>query len=218
MVLPSGPTATHYAAEGHSVDEGKVVRSVRSPSKVVCVACGVALAVMGAAAALGAFLTDGSAGPDSDQARSTSSAVTAEAKSVLRRLERAGLPLEHPVTMTPTTDPDHLLGHADGYRSKVTFEDGRVDGGLVADNDPGSVALGGIIEVFGDARSAQRRAEQLQRKALDIPARAEHGYLAGRVLLRLSPYLDEEQAEEYGQVLGARPVPAATRPPDIREA
>ncbi|MDK1475370.1 hypothetical protein QNO07_18425 [Streptomyces sp. 549] len=193
------------------------MRAVRFPGKVVTVACVVALSVTGAAAALGALTTGDRPAAPRTQAAEVTVAVTAEAQSELRRLKSAGLPVEHEATLTPATDPDHLLGRADGYRSKVSFEDDRVDGGLVADNDPGSVALGGVIEVFADAEAARERAQRLQDEAVGIPARAERGYLSGRVLLRLSPYLDETHAERYREALGADPVPTSGPAPDVRE-
>ncbi|WP_461030844.1 hypothetical protein [Streptomyces sparsus] len=190
---------------------------MRCPSKVVTVACVVALSVTGAAATLGALTTDDRPVAPRSHAAEGTVAITAEAQSQLRRLQTAGLPVEHTATVTPSTDPDHLLGRPDGYRSKVSFEDNRVDGGLVTDNDPGSVALGGVIEVYADPATARKRAQRLQQEALGIPARAERGYLSGRVLLRLSPYLDEAHAEKYRKALGARPVPAASPAPDVRE-
>jgi hypothetical protein len=208
---------TYYVARDGGSELGKAVRSVKRRGRMTVIACGTVLTVVGAAATLDAVLTDGAAGPDSGHSAPTGSAVTTEAEDVLGRLERAGLPVERPTVFTSETDPDHLLGHADGYRSKAAFEDNRVDGGLVADNDPGSVAMGGLIEVFGDTRAARRRAEQLQREALGIPTRAERGYVVRGVLLRLSPYLKAGQAEEYRRVLGARAIPTPSPSPDIRQ-
>ncbi|MEE1930158.1 hypothetical protein V1J52_18530 [Streptomyces sp. TRM 70351] len=174
----------------------------------------VVLAAVGAVVVLGARETRPQPAPRTPH---TTVPVTAEAEAALRRLERAGLPVERPRVVTRASDPDRLLGRSDGYRSKVSFEDRRVDGGLVVDNDPGSVGLGGVIEVFPDEGAARRRAEQLQREGLGFPARQERGYLAGAVLLRLSPYLADQHAAEYRRVLGARPVPPATPTPDVRE-
>ncbi|MBB1242702.1 hypothetical protein GL263_03810 [Streptomyces durbertensis] len=180
-------------------------------------ACVVALAVVASAAVLGVLSADehppGQPGDGAAPAR-----VTNAAQDVLRRIQQAGLPVERATVHTPDSDPDHLLGEPDGYHSKVSFEDGRVDGGLVSDNDPGSVALGGVIEVFSTHADAEARARQLQRTAADIPTRAERGYLVRGVLLRLSPYLDERAAEQYRQVLGARPAPTDPPPGDVRDA
>ncbi|MCX2967888.1 MULTISPECIES: hypothetical protein [Streptomyces] len=198
---------------------GPSTGAARRAERAVAVATALVAAV--AVVALGAHLLGphGGFGGDAGEPRMRQALpVTAEAEEALHRLERAGLPVEHVRTVTPRSDPDRLLGHADGYRSKLSFEDRRVNGGLVLGNDPGSVALGGVIEVFADAASARRRAHQLQRDALGVPSRAERGYLAGRVLLRLSPYLAEPQAAEYSRALKAAPVPGAVPTPLVREA
>ncbi|MFE6333382.1 hypothetical protein ACFVOK_09205 [Streptomyces sp. NPDC057798] len=70
-----------------------------------------------------------------------------------------------------------------------------VDGGAVTAPDPGSVHLGGVIEVFPGVEAARIRAERLQAPAARSPAHAEHAYLKGRVLLRLSPYLTESVSD-----------------------
>ena len=182
-------------------------------------ACVVALAVIGVAAAFGVVSADDQDGaPGARLDGSTSQQVTQEARQVLALIQEAGLPIERPAVLSRDSDPDHLLGEADGYHSKASFEDGRVDGGLVVDNDPGSVALGGVIEVFQSAAAAKERATQLQRDADGIPTRSERGYLVRGVLLRLSPYLDEQQAEQYRRVLGAKPAPTPSPSTDVREA
>lgn len=188
---------------------------MKRPGTVVTVACAVALAVIAAAVSFGVLSTgDAGRGPDVRGSGET----TQEAQDVLRKIQRAGLPIERPRLLAPDSDPDHLLGEPDGYRSKLSFEDGRLDGGLVLDNAPGSVGLGGVIEVFGSSRDASARAVQLQRDAEGIPTRAERGYVARGVLLRLSPYLDERQAEQYRRALSARPAPTVAPTRDVRRA
>lgn len=194
-------------------DEG--VRGVKRPGPVVAIACVVALAVVGAAVIFGVLSTDD---PGRGARGAGDGRVTREARDVLRQIQTAGLPVERPELLDPGSDPDRLLGEPDGYRSKLSFEDGRLDGGLVADNSPGSVGLGGVIEVFDSARDARARAVQLQRDAEGIPTRSERGYLVRGVLLRLSPYLDEWQAEQYRQALRARPAPTVAPSRDVREA
>ncbi|WP_219091972.1 hypothetical protein [Streptomyces sp. JJ38] len=189
---------------------------------------GAALVTFGACVVAGATLGSARGGPDDDASGGvtrpwrespprTTTPVTSEAEAALGRLRQAGLPVESVRVVTRSGDPDRLLGYADGYRSKLSFEDRRVNGGLVVDNDPGSVSLGGVIEVFPDAVAARERAEQLQRDARGIPPKAERGFLAGRVLLRLSPYLADAQALEYGRALGARPVPTLAPPQNLRD-
>lgn len=130
--------------------------------------------------------------------------VTDEAETVFRLVERAGLPVGNAVLYARhEEDPDGLLGAQDGYRSKLTFEDRRIDGGAVDALDPGSVHLGGAIEVFPGAEAARIRAERLQTSTSRSPAPAEHAYLKGRILLRLSPYLPESAADAYAIALDA---------------
>lgn len=182
-------------------------------------ACVVALAVVGVAVAFGVVSAEDQEGaPGARPGGLAHQQVTREAHEVLSLIQEAGLPIERPTLLTRESDPDHLLGQADGYRSKASFEDGRVDGGLVVDNAPGSVALGGVIEVFESAAAAKKRATQLQRDADGIPTRSERGYLIRGVLLRLSPYLDEQQAEQYRRALGASPAPTPSPSADVREA
>ncbi|MFF6874686.1 hypothetical protein ACFY9S_04990 [Streptomyces sp. NPDC012474] len=152
-----------------------------------------------------------SAGHHQDR-RTVTATVTDEAETVFRLVERAGLPAENSVLYThPDEDPDGLLGAPDSYRSKLTFEDRRIDAGAVTAPDPGSVQLGGAIEVFPGADAARTRAEHLQTSAARSPAHAERAYLKGRILLRLSPYLTESAADAYAAPLDAaevvRPAP-----------
>ncbi|WP_149549427.1 hypothetical protein [Streptomyces marokkonensis] len=130
--------------------------------------------------------------------------VTDEAETVFRRVQEAGLPVENAILRTHRDeDPDGLLGAPDGHRSKLTFEDRRIDGATVAVPDPGSVHLGGAIEVFPGADAARTRVERLHASASRSLAHTEHAYLNGRVLLRMSPYLAESAADAYAAALDA---------------
>lgn len=161
--------------------------------------------------------------PSADRPRPTASAgdatVTSQAQAALRRLRKAGMPVERVTDYTRhEQDPDRLLGRAGGYRSKAAFEDSRVDGGAVASNDPGSVGLGGVVEVFDSAAAARSRAMSLRQDAYGVPSRAEYHYLAGPVLLRISSYLQRDEADEYGAAVGAVRLPDPSPTPDLRPA
>ncbi|MFE9029051.1 hypothetical protein ACFYOA_22800 [Streptomyces iakyrus] len=144
-----------------------------------------------------------SAGHHQDR-RTGTATVTDEAEAIFRLIERAGLPVENPVLHAyREEDPGGLLGTQGGYRSKLTFEDRRIDDGVVAAPGPGSVHLGGAIEVFPGSDAARTRAKRLQTPASRPPAHAEHAYLKGRILLRLSPYLSESAADSYAAALAA---------------
>ncbi len=137
----------------------------------------------------------------------------APAEAVARDLRGSGVPVHVSVVFTPETDPDALLGRPGGYVSKLAFVDSRVNGGEVADGDPGSVALGGVIEVFPDADLARRRAQRLQQAAVGIPTLAEYDFLSGRTLIRVSRYLTSSAARQYLAILHAvdvRPTPHVT--------
>ncbi|GAP45431.1 hypothetical protein [Streptomyces azureus] len=117
-------------------------------------------------------------------------------------MEGAGLPVANAVLYAHReVDPDGLLGAQNNYRSTLTFEDRRIDSGAVTAPDPGSVHLGGAIETFPGAEAARTRTERLQTSASHSPAHAEHAYLKGRVLSRLSPYLTESAADAYAAAL-----------------
>jgi hypothetical protein len=137
---------------------------------------------------------------------------------VARDLTGSGVPVRVSVRYTVESDPDGLLGRPGGYVSKLAFTDTRVNGGVVADGDPGSVSLGGVIEVFANGAQARGRALRLQQEAVGIPTRAEYDVLAGRVLIRLSRYLPPRAAAQYQTVVhgvdvGGSPAATATASP-----
>ena len=61
------------------------------------------------------------------------------------------------VVYTPDNDPNHLLGRPNGYTSKVSFTDSRVDPKLLQGQRPDALDAGGSIEVYPDAGGAQLR-------------------------------------------------------------
>lgn len=105
------------------------------------------------------------------------------------------------VVFTAETDPNDLLGRPGGYTSKATFVDTRVAPGEVVDDRPGSVDLGGSIEVFVNADDAQARAEYVGAITRSVPAFAEYQYRSGAVLLRVSGQLTPDQAAAYETAL-----------------
>jgi len=117
------------------------------------------------------------------------------------------------VVYTAASDTNKLLGRPGGYTSKATFTDSRAKDPQTT--DPGSVDLGGSVEIFPDSVGAVRRGQYIQ----SIEASAgflahEYDVTAGSVLLRLASGLTPDQAESYraslAQVVGtdAQPVPA----------
>ncbi|MFB7359422.1 hypothetical protein [Streptomyces gardneri] len=99
--------------------------------------------------------------------------------------------------VTEDNDPNNLLGRPNQYTSKITFTDARIKAGDVTDADPGSVELGGSIEVFTTAADAQARADYIRKVTKGTPMLVEYDYVSGPVLVRVSRYLTPTQAAGY---------------------
>ncbi|MFD8057972.1 hypothetical protein ACFXA0_20150 [Streptomyces cyaneofuscatus] len=99
--------------------------------------------------------------------------------------------------VTEDDDPNHLLGRPDQYTSKVTFTDSRIKVDDVTDAEPGSVELGGAIEVFTTAADAQARADYIKTVTKGMPLLAEYDFVSGTVLIRVSRYLTPTQSADY---------------------
>ena len=102
------------------------------------------------------------------------------------------------VVFSAESDPDHLLGQPDGYRSKAAFLDNRIDPGTTSGTD-GGIQRGGLVEVFGDEQGAARRMAYLQ--ADGPPYGEEYTYVSGPVLVRVGNALTPWQASEYATAL-----------------
>ncbi|MGW3556291.1 hypothetical protein ACWDNT_02755 [Streptomyces sp. NPDC000963] len=105
--------------------------------------------------------------------------------------------------VTEDDDPNHLLGRPNQYTSKVTFTDSRIKVDDVVGAEPGSIGLGGAIEVFATAADAQARADYIQNVTKGMPALAEYDFVSGTVLIRVSHYLTPTQAADYKAVAAA---------------
>jgi hypothetical protein len=108
------------------------------------------------------------------------------------------------ITYTADNDPNHLLGRPNGYTSKVSFTDSRVDHKLLDGQRPDAIDAGGSVEVYPDADGASRRARYIQdlQKAAPILG-TEYAYRDGPVLVRVSGKLTPDQAGEYEAALDA---------------
>jgi hypothetical protein len=115
-----------------------------------------------------------------------------DAEEVVLALRAAGAPIGTYVVYTDATDPNDLIGRPGGYRSKASFHDTRLPFDPAFHPDEG-----GTVEVFPDAESAAARLEYLEGIQHVAPLFAEHRYLRGAVLVRVSRYLTEEQAGVY---------------------
>ncbi len=133
---------------------------------------------------------------------STPTPRSLDAAGVIGELKSAGLPITLTVTYTAASDPNHLLGRPNGYQSKASFTDGRVNTSDAIDSSLGSVDLGGSIEVYPSSAGAIGRAQYIQQSLKGFPMLGtEYDYVAGSVLVRVSGLLIPDQAASYQTAL-----------------
>ena len=125
------------------------------------------------------------------------------ASAVIARLKAAKLPIGEATVYGAASDPNHLLGRPGGYTSKAAFTDTRINPNDARDTTPGSVDLGGSVEVFATSGDATAREQYIQaaEKAAPIVG-TEYDYVSGPVLLRVSQVLTPQQAAQYKAALG----------------
>lgn len=133
---------------------------------------------------------------------SSKTSTAADAAGIAARLKAAGLPIGTVTVYTAATDPNHLLGRPGGYTSKVAFVDTRTSATGAKDSTPGSIDLGGSVEVFADSADAKARFDYGQKVEKAMPMLTEYDYLSGPVLLRVSKVLTPDQAAAYKKALG----------------
>ncbi len=108
------------------------------------------------------------------------------------------------VVFTAETDPNDLLGRPNGYVSKASFTDTRIDQETLTGFEEGDVDFGGSVEVFEDEDAATKRMEYIQAVlGSDTPFGTEYDYVRGPVLLRVIGTLTPDQAAAYETALGA---------------
>jgi len=108
------------------------------------------------------------------------------------------------VVFTAATDPNDLLGRPNGYVSKASFTDTRIDQATLEGLEPGAVDFGGTVEVFEDEDAATKRMEYIQAVlGSDTPFGTEYDYVRGPVLLRVIGTLTPDQAAAYEAALDA---------------
>ncbi|MEC3994934.1 hypothetical protein VSR01_15925 [Actinacidiphila sp. DG2A-62] len=118
------------------------------------------------------------------------------AEQVAAYLEQRISTMSTTTVYTAATDPEHLLGKRDGYRSKIAFTDSRVPPGSVSGTDPSPVDLGGVIETFSTPSEARARASHLQASLQGLDA-AEYHFYVGASLVRVSRILTPDQTQDY---------------------
>lgn len=114
------------------------------------------------------------------------------AQAVAQAFKDKGLPVANIQNIDINQDPDHLLDKAMGYQSKASFTDTRIHTGETG------VAAGGIVEWFAEYNWAVQRERDLEaahKKNPKVPA--EHDFLEGAILIRISDHLTDAQAKAY---------------------
>ncbi|MEE4546532.1 hypothetical protein V2S66_31775 [Streptomyces sp. V4-01] len=156
------------------------------------------MALLTACTLLTGCSSSGGSTPDSQPVADQKQAVVGlgSAEQVAAYLEQQISTMSTKTVYTAATDPDHLLGKPDGYRSKVAFTDSRVQPGQVDGASASPVDLGGIIETFATSGDARSRAAHLQSTLKGLSA-AEYHYYVGGSLVRVSRILTPDQVEDY---------------------
>lgn len=125
-----------------------------------------------------------------------------DAAGVIQALIKQGMPATLTVTYDESSDPNKLLGRPNGYTSKASFADRRVDSSKVPAAKPGDVELGGSVEVFASADEAEARAAYIQEIGKKLPMLGEYNYVKGPVVVRVSKELTPTDAQPYEGALG----------------
>ncbi len=102
------------------------------------------------------------------------------------------------VVITEDNDPNRMIGRMNGYVGGVVIKDRRAscDRDDRAEETLGR-ACGAFIEIWRDAKTAERRASYLRSIMGFFGAGEEYHAIRGNVLLRVSASLGESEAQEY---------------------
>jgi serine/threonine-protein kinase len=131
--------------------------------------------------------------------------VSSTAEEIVSELASKIASAEPSVSFTADTDPNNLLGRPNGYTSKASFTDSRIEPDDILGAEPGSVDAGGSVEVFASADAAAARQRYIQQVQTTAPfVGTEYSYLDGTALVRVSGKLTPDQAADYERVIEAR--------------
>lgn len=129
---------------------------------------------------------------------SPQAAAQPTAAQIVAKFKTASLPVGTTITYTAADDPNHLLGRPNGYTSKTAWTDTRVDPTQAKDTTPGSVDLGGSVEVYTTAGDATAREAYIQSELKANPMLGtEYDFVVGDALVRVSSLLTPAQAQAY---------------------
>jgi hypothetical protein len=157
------------------------------------------VAVVAACALLAGCSSGGSGGSGSGDASSQQPVAVGltSAEEVASTLEQSVSTMTTTTVYSASTDPDHLLGKANGYLSKVAFADSRVQPADVEGAKPDAIARGGSIETFATSAQAHARAKSIEAGAQGSASAGEYHYFVRDSLVRVSQVLTPSQAEDY---------------------
>jgi hypothetical protein len=158
----------------------------------------IAVVLVAACALLAGCSSSGTGEAKADAGNQQQVAVGLQtAEQVAATLEQSVSTMTTTVVYSASTDPDHLLGKAHGYLSRVAFSDSRVQSGDVAGNKPDDVQRGGTVETFATPAQAHARAKDIEGGSLGAMASGEYHYYVGGSLIRVSQILTPLQAQDY---------------------
>ena len=99
-------------------------------------------------------------------------------------------------------DPTDRWVGPNGYRSKIAIADSRISKTDPDGTQKNAIERGGSIKVFPDANLAKGRAEYIQGVLKNSGLGAEHDYLQGPLLVRVTGNLSPSKAQDYERALG----------------
>ena len=117
------------------------------------------------------------------------------ASTIVQNLVDAGLPIENIIAYNEQTDPNSLLGRPNGYTSKVSFADNRIEQYSL---DP----EGGTVEVFNSIADANTR--NLYVSTFSGTLFGSYVFQSNNIIMRISHELTPAQAEEYNAALTSK--------------
>jgi hypothetical protein len=174
-----------------------LVTAVVAASGLLLAGCGSS----GHNAAAAATATGAAVAAPAATTSATASATTGSqpaADDVVAKFKAAKLPIGTTITYTAADDPNHLLGRPNGYLSKTSFTDTRINPDQADDSSQGSVDLGGSVEVYPNAAGAEARMDYIQSELKANPMLGtEYDYVVGAALVRVSSVLTPSQAQAY---------------------
>lgn len=125
------------------------------------------------------------------------------AENIISEFKGASIPIGNVVVQTAETDPNSKLGRPGEYISSAQFEDSRLkqlEPIPELELDEPDLPVGGVIEVFNNAKDLDARKQYIEQVYEMMPAAKQYIYVNDTALLRLDYELTPDQAKEYETV------------------